>query len=107
MDNVSVTSLNISGYEMDSIAYRCSILNEAGLISYYKGDYADDELNAFIVSRLTWQGHELLDNIREETIWKRTKEIIKAKGLPMILDVVKDVASSVIVALTQKAISGQ
>jgi hypothetical protein len=33
-----------------------------------------------VISRLTWQGHEFLNDVRDQTIWSKTKE--RLKGLP-------------------------
>ena len=42
--------------------------------------YADDE-PMWIYSKLTWDGHDFLDSIKNDTIWNETKEAIKSKGL--------------------------
>jgi len=34
------------------------------------------------ISRLTWEGHEFVDNIRDPGVWKNVKERIK--GLPSV-----------------------
>jgi len=59
---------------------------------------------SFGVSSLTWEGHEFLDKIRDETIWSKTKDAISKKGLPMVIDVVKDVASAIIDEMTKAVI---
>lgn len=55
---------------------------------------------------MTWDGHEFLDKIREDTVWNKTKDLIKEKGLPMALEVVKNVATTMITVMTQGAIQG-
>jgi len=47
--------------------------------------------------RLTWEGHELLDKIRSETMWNKIKTLAKEKGLELTFDTVKALAA---VALT-------
>ncbi|AMP89084.1 MULTISPECIES: DUF2513 domain-containing protein [Legionella] len=37
----------------------------------------------FHVSRLTWRGHEFLDSVRSDTVWSKTKEVFKNKGVDM------------------------
>jgi hypothetical protein len=105
------TSLNsneiqIDGYNMKTIGYHCAILHEAGLISDYKGRYADNELAFFGVGRLTWDGHELLDKIKNDTVWSQTKETITKKGIPFVLDAVKEVATAITSAMIKSAITG-
>jgi Hypothetical protein (DUF2513) len=42
---------------------------------------------------LTWQGHELLDKIRNPTIWDAIRADVKAKGLESVsLEVIKQIA---------------
>ncbi len=77
---LSSDEIIIEGYDMKTIGYHCSILYDAGLVNDYKGQYGDNELLFFGVGRLTWIGHELLDKIRSDTIWDKTKETIKTKG---------------------------
>ncbi len=98
--------LIIEGCNMKIIGYHCSILHDAGLVSDYEGQYADNELYFFGVGRLTWDGHELLDKIKSDTVWNKTKETIKTKGIPFALDSVKEIATAVTTAMIQSAIIG-
>ena len=50
-----------------------------------------ESLYAFEVGALTWEGHDFLDNIRNESTWNNIKKIISDKGLPLIIDVIKEV----------------
>jgi hypothetical protein len=42
-----------------------------------------------IGQRLTWQGYELLETIRQKTIWERVKATAREKGADLTIDVVK------------------
>lgn len=99
VDNVAECNLTIEGYTMEQVAYHCSILYEGGYIYSYKPQYGGNGVYSFGVGRLTWEGHEFLDNIREDTIWKKTKDIIKEKGLPVVFDIVKAVSTEVILGV--------
>ena len=70
------SDVQIDGYDMKTIAYHCALLHDAGLIYDYKAQYAGDGLYFFGVGRLTWEGHELLDKIKSDTVWNKTKETI-------------------------------
>ena len=104
--DVSIINLSIKGYSVEEVAYHCKLMYEAGLIESYKPKYGGNQILAFWVGSLTWEGHDFLDKIREESVWNKTKDTIKTKGLPMILDVIKDVASAVVTSMTTAAISG-
>lgn len=96
VDNVTEYDIKIEGYTMEQVAYHCSILHEGGYISNYKAQYADCGIYSFGVGRLTWEGHEFLDKIREDTIWNKTKDTIKTQGLPFVFDIVKSVSTGII-----------
>jgi hypothetical protein len=95
----------IEGFDMKTIGYHCALLHDAGLIADYKGQYGDNELQFFGVGRLTWDGHELLDKIKSDTIWNKTKDTIKKKGIPFVLDAVKEIATAITTGMIQSAIN--
>jgi len=100
------SEITIDGYDMKTIGYHCAILHDAGLIYDYEGEYAGEELYFFGVGRLTWDGHELLDKIKSDTVWNKTKDTITKKGIPFVLDTVKEIATAVTAAMIQSAITG-
>lgn len=103
-EDTIIYDLTIEGHDMKEVAYHCALLNEAGLIDKYNAQYANNELYMFAVGHLTWDGHEFLDKIRAETIWNRTKDVISGKGVPMALDVIKHVATSIIYKMLDAAL---
>jgi hypothetical protein len=60
----------------------------------------------FAAVRLTWGGHELLDAIRNDTIWNKTKESFLSKGLSMTFDLLKSVAISFATELLKNSVPG-
>ena len=44
---------------------------------------------------LTWQGHEFLDDIRDDTVWNRTKDKVGDKVSTVSLAVVQEVAKGI------------
>ena len=94
--STALFNLQIDGYDIETIAYHCDLLFEAGLIKSYKPTYASDEIYFFSVGALTWEGHDFLDKIRENTMWNRTKNRIKENALPMTLEVIKTIVTSLI-----------
>ena len=73
-----VAELNIEGHSEDEVSYHVKIMAEAGLVSAI--DFSTGMTFCWRPSALTWQGHEFLDAIRNDTVWSKTKEIIKDKG---------------------------
>jgi len=80
-------------YSLDDIVYTISKLKEAGFIN------ADvlvtlDGTDA-IVSSLTYNGHLFLDNIRDDGVWKLTKQAA-SKLSSVSLNILAELASSYI-----------
>lgn len=93
--------LKIDGYDMETVAYHCNLLYDAGMITEYDAEFGDDELTLFCVGALTWQGCDFLDKIRDNGIWHKTKEAITKKGIPLMIDTIKTVANAFITAAAE------
>lgn len=99
--------LQIGGYTGENIAYHCKMMKENGLIDVYTEQrMGNNQLYCFTVGDLSWAGQDFLDKIRQDTVWNKTKAVIRDKGLPMVIDVVKDVSSAVIQSMVQGTIKG-
>ena len=99
--STTICGFEIEGYDIAAVAYHCKILYEAGLISDYNANYGDDEIDYLSVGSLTWDGHDYLDKVRDDTLWAKTKDTIVQKGLPLILDTIKTVSSALITAAAE------
>ncbi|MGH8127018.1 MAG: DUF2513 domain-containing protein [Gammaproteobacteria bacterium] len=92
------TTLNPSAVEdhpRDLVCYNMILLKEAGLaegsVRYRNDGNADCKL-----LRLTFSGHELLDEIRPKPVWEKIKSYSKEHGVELSLNVVKMVAPIVL-----------
>lgn len=94
--STALYNLSIDGYDIETVAYHCKLLFNAGLLESYKPTYGDNRIYAFSVGSLTWERHDFLDKIRENTIWNRTKKKIKENALPFTIEVIKSVATAII-----------
>lgn len=70
--------------------YHLRLLQQAG---FTENDiqYADNS-PLWIYSSLTWDGHEFLDAIRNDTVWNKVKKTVAEKGGSIPFDVLKAVA---------------
>ena len=101
----SLRSPAIEGYDKVTVAEHCRLMYEYGLLDEYKPIGADNApVIFFFVGNLTWAGYDFLEKIRQDTVWNKTKDVITKKGLPMIFDVVKQISSTIITAMTEAAI---
>ena len=76
--------LSIPGYHDDNVQYHLALLHEAGFLVAQVMNYD------YFVTRLTWDGHEFLDTIRNDSIWNRAKgkalETTGGLGLSVLRD---------------------
>jgi hypothetical protein len=81
--------------ERESIAHHVTLLFDAGLISGSLSRELGRAPTSFTCNRLTWKGHEFLDSIRSDTVWQKTKDKFKEKGLDMSFELIGSVAKSI------------
>lgn len=101
-------NLAIEGYDKQIVAAHCEMLYQAGLIKEYYSCECDsfEGVIRFYVIDLTWEGQEFVEMIRQDTVWNKTKEVMKKQGLPFIFDTVKQIAAVVISSMAEGAIRG-
>lgn len=82
--------LLVNGYSDMEVLYHYKLLKEAKLIT---GEIMDAKPHVYT---LTWDGHEFLDNARNEGVWKKTMEHIKEKGesasFQIVIELLKRIA---------------
>ncbi len=86
--------ISLEDYEKEQIKYHQELLVEANLVqgSVTK---ALGGGSIVLISRLTWDGHDFLANIRNETVWRETKKTALEKGADMSLSVLKALAAKI------------
>ena len=92
-----IEDFKIDGYDVSLVKYNGELLLQAGLIN----KFYEDSIGELIAGQLTWEGCDYLDKIRDNSIWKKTKDIISQKGLPVIVDTIKTVSTALITAAAE------
>ena len=69
------SELALEKWSDEQVSYHLHLLIEAKLL-----DGSADLGGGFSILKLTWQGHEFLDTIREPEVWKKTSEGAKKVG---------------------------
>lgn len=96
--NTNLGPKHLPQYPEQEVAYNLRLLDEAG---YIKGKFVDSSdgdgrIAAAIATRLTNEGHELLDTIRNDNVWTKLKETFRSKGLDMTFELAIEVGKTVI-----------
>ncbi len=84
----------IDGYTPEQIGYNLWLLHDGRYIGIIDLRCDHDTYYRCIVTNITWDGHELLDTIRDDGVWKKTKERLAPVG-SVGIEVLKAVAVSV------------
>ena len=77
----------------EDIVYTLLKLSEAGFINCTK--MFGDNCVAIVVSSLTWDGHQFLDNIRDDEVWKLTKQTA-SKLTSTSISILSTIASNIL-----------
>lgn len=88
------------------IAYHMELLIDAGLVQGQILKTINSGPRLFVAQRLTWAGHELLDSIRSDSVWSKTKKVFAEKGLSMTFELVGSVAKEAATALLKGTLGG-
>ena len=87
------------------VSYNAKLLIDAGLVQGkimpFRG--VSPKPADLYLENLTWNGHEFLDTIKNDTVWQKTKESFLSRGLDMSLDLVKSVAIDIAATIIKKA----
>ena len=84
-------------FTQQEVAYNMRLLAEAGFIeaNFQELRNGSGEIGAAIARRLNYSGHDLLDTIRNDTVWKKIKDTFRDKGLDMTFDLVLSVGKKI------------
>jgi hypothetical protein len=77
-------------FSVEERAYHVQLLIDAGLVEGIVRKDSQDVAKGAIVSRLTWAGHEFLQSVRNDTVWKKAKEHVLKPGASWTFDILKD-----------------
>lgn len=91
-------------YTAPELLYTLLRLEEGGYITASK-KYADDALQYFCVTGITFDGHELLERLRPETVWAKSLSLLKKLG-SFSLDLLSSVSGSILTAEASRWITG-
>jgi len=84
--------LKYDDWTPNEVSYHITLLHEAGLIEIQNQRHLD-AANHVKPKRLTWAGHEFLDNARDETRWQKAKKIVIEKAGGLSFDLLKGVVT--------------
>lgn len=70
LQRAGAASLGIEDHTEVEVIYHLVMLIEAGFLA---GNTKMARAGAVVISKLTWEGHEFLDSVRDPETWRKTK----------------------------------
>ena len=93
-EDSAFNSTDLQQADPETTAYHMRLMLEAKLIV---GGCRDAMGPPFChASRLTWEGHEFLDKIKNETVWNKVKATARSNSIDLSFTVIKDLAKALI-----------
>lgn len=86
-------------YNSQIISHHILLLLDCDYIEITEVPMCRPGYTPLIVNRITSQGYDYLDNIRDDTIWNETKKQISKVSSSVSLDVIKSVAGKIILGM--------
>lgn len=80
------------------VSFHVTLLVDHGYIDVLDTSCCGVEYDDYMIKRLTADGCDYLDNIRNDTVWNKTKELLSKVGGTCALDVVKSISGKVILS---------
>ena len=88
----------ISKYNIDDLRYATMKLVEGNFINADIQTFVDIDTPYISINSITYNGHKLLDNIRDNKVWAKTKTAL-SKIESVSIDIISETASKVLVSL--------
>jgi len=84
----------IDGYDDEVIGYHLRLMHDASFIraELIKSTTSDRVVQVWPFE-LTWQGHEFLDTVRDEEVWRKILDVVAQKGGSMAFAVIQKIAA--------------
>lgn len=102
---IDTKDVEIKGFTTEEIVYTADKLLEAGYITANRNAYlGGDHIPDIDIMSITWEGHKFLDSVRDNTVWKKTKEIT-SKFSSVSISMIEHIASNVIIEIIKNSMT--
>ena len=104
LPNSTLQLSNFPAEEAEKISYHAELLFEANLVDGEMIKTLGRGAHDFFITRLTWNGHEFLDAINNDTVWEKTKKSFATSGISMTVELVKSIATDTATSLIKSTL---
>ena len=95
LSELSVLDYVTESYSFGDVSYHIELLADAGYLVVLDISTLSSVYSDYLVRRLTNQGHDFLNSIRNDTIFNKTKHTVLSRVGNVALDVIKEIATAI------------
>lgn len=78
-------------YSPQDIFYTAQKLEEAKLITIYRESGMRRAPNDFAISDITYEGHQYLNSVRDNSVWSKVKASAKSLTIPVVTKIAENI----------------
>lgn len=94
--HIDIKNLSLpNSYEREDVVYSLKLLKEANYLNVTL-EGASNIYYLIWIGNMTYEGHQFLDSIRNDSVWLSTKEKVAEFGSNLSLSLISQVASAII-----------
>lgn len=90
---LEAVNLDIPPWTSEQVVYHCLLLDDAGYIE--ARDASTMAETNMLIFRMTASGHDYLDAVRSDTVWRAVTDRLKGEGISAGLELAKSLALSI------------
>ena len=92
---ISVDAFTTSSVSKEHVGYNMELMYQAGLITVCKQPADNDPYYFYQAKAITWEGQEFLNNVKDDSNWKKLKLMVAEKTGDVSFAVIKNLACSI------------
>lgn len=96
--------IEVDGYDQNVIDYHIVLLQEADFLNASWYEHLDGTPQVALVKKLTWQGHEFLDAARNESVWKKARQVTKDKGVDIPFNIFQSLLETILRSIVMSSV---
>lgn len=96
-EHLIINDLELNNYSSEELIYATCRLAEANYLNCTIKSFDDSPW--VMVNSISFQGHQFLDNIRDDNVWNNSKQILskfKSTSITFISDIASQIISNII-----------
>ncbi|PZD70235.1 hypothetical protein C1752_15927 [Acaryochloris thomasi RCC1774] len=88
-----ITSFDCDGAAQQLVSEHVYLMVKEGLLEGTPHETQATFIDAYFISRITWKGHQLLKNMKNDTIWKKVTADARDRGQSLSISILDKLLS--------------